>query len=410
MALVLAVTKGAGMSSGDETQIRRGTPAFHATVLALLAAGFSTFAVLYCTQPLMPLLAREFGLSAAVSALSLSVCTGVLAPAMLIAGPLSDARGRKPMMVAGLFSCACLTILSGFLPSWDELLLVRGLQGLVLSGVTAVAMAYVAEEMHPSAIGLAMGLYIGGNAMGGMSGRLFTGVFADLTSWRIAMSATGCLALICAAITWRVLPPSRHFRSRALRLANVPSQLIATLSDPGLRLLYLAGFVLMGGFVSIYNYAAFRLLAPPYELSQAAVGAIFSLYVLGTAGSSLAGWASARLPRRILLPSSVGIMLLGVLLTISNPLALVISGIATITFGFFAAHSLLSSWVGRRAGAAKGSASALYLLFYYAGSSLLGWVGGLFWSAAGWSGVAGFVGALALLGLGASLALARLHE
>ena len=396
------------MTQPDSSYILRGTKRFRDTVLALLAAGFSTFAVLYCTQPLLPLLAHDFGVSAAVSSLSLSVATGTLAPAMLIAGPLSDAFGRRALLLPALFICAFLTILSGFLPDWDSLLLIRALQGLVLSGVTAVAMAYVSEEMDPTAIGVAMGLYISGNAMGGMSGRLFTGILADLVSWRFSLIATGIFALICAIIAARLLQPSRHFQRRRLHLASLPGLFLGPLRDPGLRMIYLGGFVLMGGFVSIYNYAAFLLLAPPYSLSQAAVGAIFSLYLLGMAGSSLAGLLSSRLPRQLLLPVCIAIMLVGALLTATAPLFLVILGIAVATFGFFAAHSLLSSWVGRRAGNAKGAASALYLLFYYAGSSLLGWVGGLFWSGWGWPGVIAYVLALALTGFALSLRLARL--
>ncbi len=399
-----------GMTQPDTSYILRGTPRFRATVLALLAAGFSTFAVLYCTQPLLPLLARDFGVSAAVSSLSLSVATGTLAPAMLIAGPLSDALGRRVLLLTALFICAFLTILSGFLPDWNSLLVIRALQGVVLSGVTAVAMAYVAEEMDPSAIGVAMGLYISGNAMGGMSGRLFAGILADLVSWRFSLIATGIFALICAVIAARMLPASRHFHRRPLHLASLPGQFLGPLRDPGLRLIYLGGFVLMGGFVSVYNYAGFRLLAPPYSLSQAAVGAIFSLYLLGMAGSALAGLLTNRLPRQVLLPVCIGIMFAGAALTITAPLLLVVLGIAVLTFGFFAAHSLLSSWVGRRAGSAKGAASALYLLGYYAGSSLLGWVGGLFWSGWGWPGVIAYVLGLALTGFGLSLRLASMQE
>ena len=394
----------------ESTQIRRGTPQFRNTVLALLAAGFSSFAVLYCTQPLLPILAHDFGVDASQSSLSLSFATGALAPSMLIAGPLSDAIGRKPMMVAALLAAGLLTVLSAVLPGWTALLVVRALQGMVLSGVTSVTMAYVAEEMHASAIGLAMGLYISGNAMGGMSGRLFTGVLADLVSWRFALGATGVFALVCALMLWRFLPPSRHFRPRRLSLASLPAGFATALRDPGLPLLFAIAFLLMGGFVAVYNYAPFRLLAPPFSLSQAAVGAIFGLYIMGIASSSVAGALSARLGRKSLMLMSVGLMALGVALTLSANLVVLIGGVALMTFGFFAAHSTASAWVGRRAGAVKGAASALYLLFYYTGASLGGWVAGFFWSGFGWGGVVAFDGALFALALLIGLKLARLAE
>jgi YNFM family putative membrane transporter len=394
----------------DTGQICRGTPAFGRTVTALLAAGFSTFAVLYCTQPIMPQLAHDFAVPAAASALPLSLCTAALALALLVAGPLSDAYGRKSFMVGALLISAVLNVLCGLLPGWSTLLVVRTLEGVALAGVPAVAMAYVAEEMHPSAIGMAMGLYISGNAAGGMSGRLVTGVLADLLNWRIALVITGLFAIACALILWRSLPPSANFHPRKMRLAGLPGNFASALREPGLRWLFFTGFLLMGGFVTVYNYLSFRLVAPPYLLSQVSVGLIFSLYVMGIVSSTLAGGLSARFGRARLLTGSYVVMLAGVAATLAGPLWLVICGIALVTFGFFSGHSVASSWVGRRAGGAKGPASALYLLFYYAGSSLAGWLGGLFWARAGWPGVAAFVAVLLVAGLALSLRLAALEE
>jgi YNFM family putative membrane transporter len=329
---------------------------------------------------------------------------------MLVAGALSDAWGRKPMMVGALLLAALLTLLCAVVPSWSQLLAVRALQGVMLSGVPAVAMAYVAEEMHPAAIGFAMGLYIAGNALGGMSGRLVTGTLADFVSWRFALMVTGLFALGCALILWRALPASRHFHSRPLHLAALPEQFAATFRDPGLPFLYAVGFLAMGAFVTVYNYIPFRLLAPPFGLSQAVVGVIFVLYLVGMASSSLAGALTARFGRPVLMLGAIGIMLAGLAMTVADPLWLVIGGIGLVTFGFFGAHSVASAWVGRRAGTAKGAASALYLLFYYAGSSLMGSTGGLFWSRGAWPAVAVFVAGLIIAAGLAAVRLARLRD
>src|ERR1700682_6095804 len=109
--------------------IERGTPAFRRTNLALFAAGFSTFALLYCVQPLLAVFSREFGVSAAESSLSLSLTTGVLAASVLIAGALSETWGRKSVMVVSLFAAAILTVICALVPSSRALLLVRALEG-----------------------------------------------------------------------------------------------------------------------------------------------------------------------------------------------------------------------------------------------------------------------------------------
>ncbi len=397
-------------ASETPSRLVSGTPAFRRLNLALFAAGFSTFAILYCVQPLLPEFSREFHVSAAVSSLSLSLSTGLLAVAMLVAGSLSEVLGRKPVMVASLFASALLTLLSAAAPSWTGLLLARMLIGITLSGLPAVAMAYVSEEVDPKSIGLAMGLFIGGNAVGGMAGRIISGVLTDLGSWRLAIGLIGAVGLASAIAAWWSLPASAHFRPRPARPVELLRSFGEHLRDPGLRALFAEAFLLMGGFVTIYNYLGYRLTEAPYALSQTAIGAIFSAYLIGTLSSAWIGALAGRLGRRRVLWAMIAIMLAGVALTLLSPLALILAGIVAVTFGFFGAHSIASSWVGSRARTGKAQASALYLFCYYLGSSAVGTLGGVFWSHGGWPGVAALVTLLLTVALGLALRLMILPQ
>jgi YNFM family putative membrane transporter len=389
--------------------IKRGTPEFRRTNLALFSAGFSTFALLYCVQPLLPVFSREFGVSAAASSLSLSLTTALLAASVLIAGSLSEAWGRKSVMVVSLFAAAFLTVICALVPGWHELLLVRALEGIAFSGLPAVAMAYLSEEMDHKSVGLAMGLYIGGSGLGGMTGRFVTGYLTDIASWRVALGAIGGFGILAALIFWRTLPPSRHFQARPLALGQLKESLLDHLRDAGLPWLFIEGFLLMGSFVTTYNYIGYRLLGPPYRLSQTQVGAIFAVYLFGTGSSAWAGNLASRLGRRKVFWATIAVMLTGLLLTLLSPLGIIITGIAVLTVGYFGAHSIASSWVGLRARHSKAQASALYLFFYYVGSSVAGSTGGLFWSASGWKGVVGFTSSLVILALLISLRLSVLQ-
>ncbi|MBT2144946.1 MULTISPECIES: MFS transporter [unclassified Rhodanobacter] len=396
------------MIDPEDGPVHHGTPAFRRTNLALFAAGFATFGLLYCVQPLMPEFSRDYGVSEAGAALSLSLTTGVLAFAMLFAGALSDAWGRKSVMVVSLLSSAVLVLVTAVMPDWTALLLVRTLLGLTLSGLPAVAMTYLSEEMHVESIGLGMGLYISGSAVGGMGGRLITGVLADFFGWRIGVAVVGAIGVLAALIFWRALPPSRHFVAQPLRWRTVLGRFNGIFHDRGLPWLFVEGFLLLGAFVTVYNYLGYRLLAPPYSLSQAAVGLIFGIYLVGTFSSAWMGHLAGRLGRRKVLWTAFALMLAGVALTMLQPLPLIILGIVAVTFGFFGGHSIVSSWVGRRAGAAKAQASSVYLFCYYMGSSIAGASGGLFYASHGWNGVALFVGVLVLAGLLIALRLFRL--
>jgi YNFM family putative membrane transporter len=393
----------------DTSLILRGTPAFRRTNLALFSAGFATFALMYCVQPLLPLFTSVFHVSAAQSSLAISSVTVSVAVAILLAGSVSEAWGRKPVMTASMFASAILSTLSPFAPGWHSFLLVRTLEGIAFSGLPAVAMAYLSEEMHPGSVGLAMGLYVGGTAVGGLSGRLLTGVLTDLFGWQPAVAAVGAVGLLAALIFWRSLPHSLHFHARPMHLGALLQSFAEHLSDAGLRMLFFEGFLLMGAFVTIFNYLGFRLFAPPYSLSETAVGGVFAVYLVGTFSSAWVGDLAGRLGRRNVFWCMVVTMLAGLLITLLEPLALVIFGLAVFTFGFFAAHSVLSSWVGLRARHSKAQASSLYLFFYYLGSSTAGTAGGLFWKAHGWPGVTAFIAVLLVVALALGLRLIRLQ-
>ena len=157
------------------------------------------------------------------------------------------------------------------------------------------------------------------------------------------------------------------------------------LADPLLRQLFVTGFVLMGGFVTIYNYLSYRLLGPPFDLPPAVVGLIFLAYLAGTAASALAGRLADRRGARVVLAGSVALAIVAVLLTLPDVLPAVLAGLVLVTAGFFAAHAVASGWVSRRAETARGPAAGIYLFAYYFGSSLGGWIGGLVFERGGWT-------------------------
>lgn len=386
--------------------IKRGTPQFMRVTLALFSAGLATFALLYCVQPILPVLSQEFGVSPAASSISLSVSTALMALGLLVTGPLSDAVGRKPVMVIALLLAAICTLISAAMTSWHGILIMRALIGLSLSGVAAVGMTYLSEEIHPSVIAFSMGLYISGNSIGGMSGRLLSGVITDFSSWRVAVAFIGCFALASALMFWKILPASRHFRPASLKPRSLMINFRLHWRDRGLPLLFAEGFLLMGAFVTLFNYIGYRLLSAPWFLSQAVVGLLSVVYLTGSWSSPKAGAMTARFGRGPVLLFSTALMLSGLLITLFNSLWLIFPGMMLFTAGFFAAHSVASGWIGPRARRAKGQASSLYLFSYYAGSSVAGTLGGLFWHAFGWPGITAFIALMLLLAL---LVAARLY-
>jgi len=390
--------------------IQKGTVAFHKTTVALFFGGFTTFAIMYSTQPLLPEFSREFHISPAVASLSLSMTTIALAASMLLVGSLSDVKGRKTLMIGSLLGASLLAVLTAFVPNYHVLLIFRVLQGIVLAGLPAVAMAYLSEEIESASLGIAMGLYISGNSVGGMSGRIIIGTLTDYFNWRVALGSIGILSFLASLLFWYLLPESQHFEPRSLEIGKLLKSMASHLKDPVLLCLFGISFFLMGSFVTLFNYIGYQLLASPYLLSQTIVGWIFVIYIVGTFSSTWMGRLADKHGRRQILWIGLLIMASGAGITLSTPLVLKILGIAIFTFGFFGSHSVASSWVGHEAHHDKAQASSLYLFFYYAGSSVGGTVGGIFWSAFGWAGVISLILGFLLLALFLSIRLNSIEQ
>ncbi|GBQ29818.1 MFS transporter [Gluconacetobacter sacchari] len=383
--------------------ITRGSPAYRRAGLALFLAGFAAFSLLYCVQPLLPVFSSRFGIGAAGSSLSLSLATSALAVAILIAAALSERLGRRDIMALSMVLSALLNIAAAWAPVWPALLAARMAEGFVLGGVPAVAMTYLAEEIHPGELGLAMGLYVAGTAFGGMIGRVGTGILTDMLSWRAAMTIIGAAGLLAALGFLALLPPSRHFTRRpGLSARHHLLSWARHLRGPALPALYAIGFTVMGAFVTLFNYAGYRLMAPPYMMDQTGLGMLFSVYVFGIAASSAAGALSDRMGRGRVLSAGILIMAAGIALTLPRAMPCIVLGIVLLTIGFFTAHAVASGWVGHLARVDRGHATSLYLLAYYLGSSIAGSIGGWWWADLGWNGVALFC----LLLLAAALAAA----
>lgn len=376
--------------------------------IALFLAGFATFSLLYSVQPLLPEFARTFHVGAAASSLPLSLATGALAIAIFCAGAVSENLGRRGLMFCSIALAAVLNIVAAWLPHWGSLVAVRTLSGLALGGVPAVAMVYLAEELPATRLGAATGLYVAGNAFGGMTGRIAMSVLTDHFGWRAALTALSVVDLLCAVGFVLLLPPSRNFlRRHGVNLGFHLRAWGGHLRDRHLPWLFSLPFLLMGCFVSVYNYAGFRLGGPEFGLSQSQIGLIFGAYVFGIVSSSIAGSASDRFGRGPVVQAGVVCAIAGVLLTLAHVLALVILGVVLLTIGFFIAHSAASAWVGRLGGEHRSHAASLYLLAYYVGASLIGSVSGSFWQWGGWNALAAFCLALLLVAQFAAHVLRR---
>lgn len=382
---------------------RRGSDEYRRLLAALFCAGVATFAQLYSPQAMLPLIARDLHTGAANAALLVSTSTIGLAIGVLPWSMLADRIGRLAAMSVSVAVATGIGLLVPFAPSFELLLAGRFLEGLAIGGVPAVAVAYLTEEIEAGHSARAAGTYVAGTTIGGLLGRLVAAPVSDLAGWRIGMLAVVLLCAVAAVAFVRLAPPPRGFRPGASATQDsLPSRLLANLKSVRLQVLYLQGFLLMGGFVALYNFLGFRLSAAPFNLSHTVVSLVFLAYLAGTWASARAGAEATRYGRRRVLLGSIAVMIVGVVITLSDNVITVLGGLLLATAGFFGAHAIASGWTGQLARVGKAQASSLYNLAYYAGSSVIGWLSGVAFDAAGWGAVAAVILVLEVVAAGAA--------
>ncbi|MEV5684177.1 MULTISPECIES: MFS transporter [unclassified Streptomyces] len=387
------------LSTTDATaRLEPGRPGYRRMSFALFAAGIATFALLYSTQALLPAVSASFGATAGQASWTVSAATGALALCVLPLSALSERFGRRQMMTASLTVAVLVGLLIPFAPSLGWLIALRAVQGAALAGLPASAMAYLAEEVRPKALVAAIGLFVAGNSIGGMSGRILTGWVAQLWGWRAALFSVGLLAVACAVVFHFMIPKARHFTPGSLNPKALAKTVGGHLADPLLRRLYAIGALFMTVFGAVYTVIGYRLVEAPFSLPQGIVGSIFLVYLVGTVSSAAAGQLVARLGRRGALYLAVSTTAAGLLLSLADQLPAVLLGLVLITAGFFAGHAVASSSVSRTATTGRAQASALYQSAYYLGSSAGGTLGAVAFHAGGWAGTVA-LGLLAVLGV-----------
>jgi YNFM family putative membrane transporter len=254
-------------------------------------AGLAAFGLLYATQPLLPALSRSFTVDPTTASLSVSVSTGALAVLVMPATRLAARAGRGRTIGAGLVAAVLLTLAAAAAPNFGTLLAARALTGAALAAVVGVAMGHVAAEVQPHGLAAAMGMYVAGNSLGGVTGRLIGSFVLDLSTWRWALLVLALFSLVMTAGFVRLVPASVQY---APAEPTVAAQRDQRFPSAALMALLALPLLLMGGFVAIYNFLTYRLTSSPFDLPSAAVGALFLTYLAGTAASALSGRGAGR--------------------------------------------------------------------------------------------------------------------
>lgn len=353
--------------------------------ICMFLSGLSVFAQLYLFQPLLPALTRTFVISPSKSSLAVSISTVGMGAGLFLAIFIADRLPRKKMMVCSLLASSILTIFSALATDFPMVIAMCFVKGLLVSGVSAVALAYIREEVSPGKLATTIGLYLSGNTLGGMGGRLIAGFLTTWVSWQTCIAIIGIISLLIGFAFARLLPDSKGFVVSRGKVADQYSRMKSFLSQVYLCKLYLVGFLLVGIFVSVYNYLGFHLETAPFSLSHFTISFIFFMYIAGVAGSVTAGKISAIYDSINIIKAFIFAMVIGLGMLLSNSVPVIVIGLGIMTFSFFGAHAITSRLVSQKVSVGTSTATSLYWLCYYLGSSLIGSASGNIISGFNWT-------------------------
>lgn len=350
----------------------------------MLISGLSVFAQLYLFQPMLSELQASFGVSLATGSLAVSASTIGMATGLFLFAFKADTFKRERLMSLSLILSALLTITSAFMSHFVLLLLLNFLKGIALSGVSAVALAYLSDEIEPGKIGLAISLYLSGNTIGGMTGRVAGSLLAGWGGWQQAVWVIGITSLLLGFLFYWKIPASSQVSQNSISIREKLQQMKDLLSKRLFIGMYLIAALAMGVFVSVYNYISIQLESPRYGLPHQMIAMIFVMYLTGVAGSIIVGKLSDKHRPERLLRYSLILLGAGLSMLLIPRLWALIAGLGILTFAFFSTHTIASRIVSVNASRSKSSATSIYWLSYYAGSSIIGSLTGIILTRFGW--------------------------
>jgi MFS transporter, YNFM family, putative membrane transport protein len=384
-----------------ETQ-ERVAPGWRAAA-AVALCGVCAFLELYCTQPLLPMLAKLFHASKTGVGMTVSAATLGVAVSAPVFGAFAERLPRKRVIVASLVGISLPTLLAATSTSLAQLVFWRFLQGVTVPGVIAVLVTYIGEEWPPDRVAFVMSLYVSGTALGGFCGRISAGILADWFNWRISFLALGAAALIGSGAVALWLPHGRPRAAAAHRTdapLTFPYQVQALFRNRRLVATFAVGFNVLFSLVGVFTWITFYLAAAPFHLSITGLSSLFFVYLVGLVVTPAAGYLITRIGLRAGVGGAIGCSIAGVLLTLAHALPVVIVGLAMLSSGVFVAQTASQSHLRIAAPAgAKVTAAGLYLTCYYLGGTAAGVAPGIFWAIGKWPACVAFIVLMQLAGL-----------
>jgi MFS family permease len=265
---------------------------FRKELFAAFVMVFTADTVVGIFSPTFSLYATGLGASLTLIGVLSSIVGLTRTVASIPIGILSDARGRKGVLMTGMF----LLSATGYLyttvsnPYW--LLPIRLLHGLVITSTFFIGMAYVGDVVTREERGLASGMYTTCMGLGFTLGSWLGGTLATSYGYVATFRVAAVLALVGFGVAWWGLRAGAPPKVAHVSALSPPGKLALLTNEPQLFATSLGYLLIILMFdAAIVNF--FPLYATSLLISQAMIGTMLAVRALAS--------TSVRLPTGVLI-------------------------------------------------------------------------------------------------------------
>jgi len=355
------------------------------------------FSTIYTPQAILPTLQNELNLSMTQTNLLLSGMLFVLMVATPLYAPIVRRFEKKKIMMVALFFLFLSVLISAFSTNYTMLLISRIMQGISIPGITATMLVYVQEIYPKEQRGLGMGIYMASTGFGAVMGRLLAGWMTYLYSWQEAFGLFAFLLLVALFVMTWGLPSTKVVQRRGKIVKR--EAFFGYLFKPQILSVLFIPLVVFFSFMAITTFVTYHLAQAPFGLNEAELGSLFLVLLLAVVASPLAGYYSDRLGRVKVLFLALASLVVGILLTLSSSLELILLGMGLVTIGMFSVQSVTPTYLGDLVPNNRATVAVLYQTFFYMGGALGTLLPVLAWEYGGYNGVVWFCLGLLLFGV-----------
>ncbi len=350
-------------------------------IVFILITTSTVYASIYAPQPILPLLAGEFGQTTAGAALLMTAVLLPLSFAPLFYGLLLESQPAKRMLLVTIGALALLQAAFGAAESYGQLIAARLLQGACVPAIVAAITSYLAYTVEREHIQRAITYFVAANILGGLVGRVLSGWVATGAGWRYTFFLIAAVLAGCFAAVTRMRADSRLSMSPVRLTAVMP-----ILRNGDIARLYAVGFTIFFAFMALLTFLPFRLKEIDPSTSAFAISMTYSGFLMGIVSSATAT-TIIRFAGGEKRAMTVGLGIYGIsMLLVNAPSGAAIFAIMFVmSGGMLFVHAVAMGTVNKLSAENRAVANGLYISIYYTGAALGSWLPGLIYQGAGWA-------------------------